>query len=168
MPKQPSRSRPGGTLAMTPAGERFPDSLNQELIAPCGMNCGLCIAHLRQRNRCAGCALDDPHKAKHCTACYIKNCAEMRGLERKYCYECAKFPCLRLRKLDLRYRTKYGMSMIANLEAIRALGMQGFVAEEKKRWRCARCGRVVCVHRAECIYCGHPWRSAAHAGAKTG
>ena len=45
-----------------------------------------------------------------------------------FCGECAAFPCRRLRQLDLRYRTKYGMSMLANLEAIRTFGIRKFVA----------------------------------------
>ena len=42
-------------------------------------------------------------------------------LEKKfrYCYECDGFPCARVKRLDKRYRTKYEMSMIENLEYIR-------------------------------------------------
>ena len=52
-------------------------------------------------------------------------------------------------------RARYGMSMIANLGTIREQGLEGFVALEKKRWKCAACGGVICVHREDCIYCGH-------------
>jgi hypothetical protein len=27
------------------------------LIAPCGMNCGVCMAYLREKNKCPGCRL---------------------------------------------------------------------------------------------------------------
>ena len=35
------------------------ESLDATLIAPCGMNCGICVGHLREKNRCAGCNSDD-------------------------------------------------------------------------------------------------------------
>lgn len=31
------------------------ERINRNLIAPCGMNCGVCIAYLREKNRCQGC-----------------------------------------------------------------------------------------------------------------
>jgi len=134
---------------------RFPESFNSTMIAPCGMNCGLCIGYLREKNPCPGCNGDDADKPKHCVVCRIRHCEEIGGGEQKFCSECAKFPCARLRQLDRRYRTKYGMSMIENLESTVQLGLEGFVTREKDQWRCPECGGVVCVHRTSCIYCGH-------------
>jgi hypothetical protein len=47
--------------------------------------------------------------------------SERIKLEKKfrYCYECDEFPCARVKRLDKRYRTKYEMGMIENLEYIR-------------------------------------------------
>lgn len=126
------------------------------MIAPCGMDCALCIGHLRERNRCPGCGdRCDARKSPHCVHCAIKTCAGP-GRPRKFCFACSRFPCRRLRQLDLRYRTKYGMSMLENLESIRAFGIRKFVAREKVRWACPACGRTLCVHRRECLHCGHP------------
>ena len=133
---------------------RLPESLTSTMIAPCGMNCGLCIGHLREKKRCLDCNGDDADKPKHCVVCRIRNCDEMASAEQKFCYVCAKFPCARLRQLDKRYRTKYGMSMIENLESIRQLGIEEFVTREKDRWTCPECGGVICVHRESCITCG--------------
>jgi len=131
-----------------------------ELIAPCGMDCGVCIAHLRTRNRCAGCGVEDPHKARHCAVCAIKNCEKLpQGVA--YCFECSAFPCARLRSLDKRYRTNYGMSMLENLESIRTHGVEAFVAAERVRWRCAHCGELRSVHRRECPNCGGPAETTA-------
>ena len=47
------------------------------------------------------------------------------------------------------------MSMLANLEAIRTFGIRKFVAQEKKKWACPACGATLCVHRKECLHCGH-------------
>lgn len=78
----------------------------------------------------------------------------------KNCFNCSKFPCARLRKLDERYRTKYGMSMIANLEEINAIGIDAFVKQERRRWACPQCGSLICVHRPNCLSCGQVWGGA--------
>ena len=45
-----------------------------QLIAPCGMNCGICMAYLRKDKRCPGCHEEDTSKAASCRQCIIKNC----------------------------------------------------------------------------------------------
>lgn len=65
-----------------------------------------------------------------------------------------KFLCARLRQLDKRDRAKYGMSMMENLERIRDMGLDEFVAHERVRWVCAECGGILCVHRTDCISSG--------------
>jgi hypothetical protein len=132
----------------------LPASIGKKLIAACGMNCGLCIGYLREKNRCPGCNGDDAMKPGSCARCRIKLCDEKANREGAFCYECAKFPCVRLRNLDKRYRTKYGMSMMENLENIKKTGLERFVKTERKRWKCPECGGVICVHRPACIYCG--------------
>ena len=120
------------------------------LIAPCGMNCGVCMAYLRAKNHCPGCRGDDTNKAKSCVNCRIKNC---NSLKSSFCFSCNVFPCERIKHLDKRYRTKYHMSMIENLDNIKKFGLKKFVSNEKKRWTCPKCGGVICVHRG-CINCG--------------
>jgi len=132
----------------------LPESLCAELIAPCGMNCGLCIACLREKNRCDGCNGDDTRKPQHCAPCRIKNCEELAANGGGFCFTCAKFPCVRLRQLDARYRTRYRMSMVENLLHVRDLGLDSFVVSERERWKCLECGGLVCVHGARCTSCG--------------
>ena len=72
----------------------------------------------------------------------------------RLCYECTRFPCQRLKHIDKRYRTKYFMSMIENLEFIRQYGIRQFVKNEKDRWTCATCGGIMCVHHGACFTCG--------------
>jgi hypothetical protein len=131
-----------------------PDSITPEMIAPCGMNCALCIGHRRERKPCAGCRKSDIGKPYHCVACRIKLCPGMKQGRRKFCFTCATFPCPRLRQLDKRYRGKYGMSMIENLGNISELGLKEFISRERPRWTCPKCGEVICVHRESCISCG--------------
>jgi hypothetical protein len=72
-----------------------------------------------------------------------------------YCSDkCEKYPCLRLKNLDKRYRTRYGMSMIENLGIIKNLGIAKFFEMEQNRWKCHECGEMLCVHRFFCLKCG--------------
>jgi len=123
------------------------------LIAPCGMNCGLCRAYLRDRKKCPGCNGIDVGKSASCLKCRIKNCEKLQASELKFCYECNEFPCTRMQQLDKRYRTNYAMSMIENLEQIKNLGMDEFIQNEKIRWTCKKCGGTICVHKGYCIAC---------------
>ena len=144
-------------LSVKPAERLSPHVLTQELIAPCGMDCGLCAGYARDKNRCLGCRTGDEGKAKSCLACIIRNCETLSSLDSGFCSDCDRFPCPRLKRLDARYRTKYRMSMIENLRVIHDVGVEAFVEVEKARWACPDCGGLQCVHSAECIYCGHVW-----------
>ena len=109
--------------------------MEEQLIAPCGMNCGLCVSYLAMKNDlknkgfskryCAGCL----PRGKNCTF-MRKHCGLLgKGLVR-FCYECEDFPCRRLKDIDKRYRTKYHMSMIKNLKLIKEHGIDQFLKKE--------------------------------------
>ena len=130
-------------------------SLNKiSLIAPCGMNCGICMAYLRDKNKCPGCRATDTNKAISVIRCKIKNCEAIQKSEVKFCFGCNNFPCKNLKHFDKRYRTKYNMSMIENLENIKKFGIRKFVRNEKFRWACSDCGGTICVHKGYCYNCG--------------
>ena len=144
----PRARRPKPRIAVKPIQAR--------MLAPCGINCAVCIGHLREKNRCPGC--NDPReeaKLPHCRRCHFITCPEPHRT-RRFCFDCTRFPCRRLRQLDLRYRTKYRMSPIENLEAIRSFGIRRFIATEKARWMCSACTATLSVHRAACLICGQP------------
>jgi hypothetical protein len=125
------------------------------LIAPCGMNCELCIGHIREKNKCPGCNAMNEEKKGYIRKCTIKNCQILKAKDLVFCsVECEKYTCLRLKNLDKRYRTKYGMSMIENLENIHVLGLAEFIETEQSKWKCPECGELLCVHRTYCLYCG--------------
>ena len=126
---------------------------NKNLVAPCGMNCRLCQAYSRDKNPCPGCRGDDNVKAKTRVECRIKNCERSAESGAAYCFQCDSFPCKWLHHLDKRYRTKYKMSMIDNLEKIKREGISKFIESEKDKWACPDCGEVICVHKPNCIYC---------------
>jgi hypothetical protein len=124
------------------------------LIAPCGMNCGICMAYLRPRNSCRGCRVDDIDKPITRAHCTIKNCEMFQDGKMKFCFECKEFPCDNIRRLDKRYRTKYNMSMVENLNNIKSFGIRRFLMNETNKWTCPECGGTICVHKGRCSSCG--------------
>lgn len=124
------------------------------LFAPCGMNCGICIGHLRNKNKCDGCNFEGGNKPHYCKKCVIKNCEYLMGSSSGFCYDCPKYPCARLKQLDKRYRVNYQMSMIENLNKIESIGIVEFLNQENQRWTCVNCNARVSVHRDNCLECG--------------
>ncbi len=125
------------------------NSTNPILIAPCGINCRLCRAYVRDKKACPGCRGDDASKSKSCVTCQIKNCEKLVIGEIEYCFDCDEFPCARLTHLDNRYRTKYGTSPIDNLIGIEKIGIRNFVKNENKKWTlsCSAARCYVCINR---------------------
>ncbi len=125
-------------------------------IAPCGVNCAVCIAHLREKKTCPGCLSDENEKKTgHCNHCSIRFCDEHKKSDFVYCFDCGKFPCTKMKNIDKRYKTKYKTSLINNLHEIEEYGMDDFLAEEKHRWICPMCGATLSVHRDLCDRCKH-------------
>lgn len=124
------------------------------MIAPCGMNRGVCIGYMRERKPCAGCLATSENKPNNCRQCTIVHCEHLAKTTSNFCYECDIFPCARIKRLDNRYRTKYRMSMIENLEKIRDQSMKKFLEDEEHRWNCTDCSSIVSVHRDVCSHCG--------------
>jgi len=126
-----------------------------ELIAPCGMNCGICIAFFgytmngkRRKHACITCRLSESPCA------FIKTpCDKLTDRKIACCFECMEFPCNNLEKRDRCYQDKYGMSVIANLKDIRTQGIEHFLKTEHERWKCATCGGIICVHNQTCYSC---------------
>jgi hypothetical protein len=139
---------------------------DRNLIAPCGMNCGICSAYLaysRNIPRKRG-------KIIHCIGCRPRNkqCAFLKGYctrlnngEVQFCFECNDFPCYRLSRLDQRYKEKYGMSMIENLNEIKNSGIDKFLKDQREKYRCPECGGVICIHNKKCYDCEkiESWKS---------
>jgi hypothetical protein len=127
--------------------------IEAELIAPCGMNCALCYAFLRKDRKCPGCNIvDSKYKFTH-VKCIIRNCENIKTSKSGFCYECEVYPCKRLKQLDKRYRTKYRMSMLENQEYIKKHGIEHFLDREYEKWKCVKCGAVICCHNGVCYNC---------------
>lgn len=132
--------------------------MKEELIAPCGMNCRLCISYQfmqkdlnkkgLNRKYCPGCI----PRGKHCT--FMSNKCELLGKGKvRFCYECDLFPCDILKALDKRYSTKYNMSMINNLSYIKDKGMDMFLKDQEEKWKCNNCDEIMTCHGTFCLNC---------------
>jgi hypothetical protein len=133
--------------------------MEEELIAPCGMNCNICSGYLAYLNDvkskdigmpyCAGCR----PRGKNC-AFLKKRCNLLMDGKVEYCYQCPDCPCDNLKHIDNRYQSLYRMSLIDNLEYIRQNGIESILAREEEKWRCPECGEAICCHNGICFNCG--------------
>jgi len=128
-------------------------TFDKSLIAPCGMNCGTCIAYLRSKNKCIGCRIQTKDKPQIRVRCFVKNCQYLSETTSKYCGECQYFPCKRIIQLDKRYQTKYRTSFIENLKMIQEKEIDSFLEFESNRRTCSNCGTTLSVHRSNCLKC---------------
>jgi hypothetical protein len=149
MPRPPSKS-----------GETSTSDLSI-LVAPCGMNCALCASYLAGQNHlksksiripeCTGCRI----RGKQCA--YLKkhkpSCTKLLNSESGFCFQCPDYPCSHLKGIDARYQNRYHMSMIENLNFLKANGMSAFLEAQAKRWRCPTCGGTICCHNGLCFSC---------------
>lgn len=133
-------------------------AIDSELISPCGMNCAICASYLAQKNDvkskgvrmpyCVGCR----PRNKNC-AFLKKRCAILSSGEVTFCFECDNFPCENLSTIDKRYRTRYRMSMIENLNFIKENATEKFLEEQQKTWKCKTCGELLSCHNGLCFEC---------------
>ena len=135
-------------------------AFTSDLIAPCGMNCGICKSYLAYSRGV-------PYKkgeVSHCNGCLVrdKNCAFIKrdcprkvGKNLRFCYECEDMPCKQLAKLDELYRARYGMSMVENQKMMQQKGIDEFLRSQAEKYRCPGCGDVVSVHDGKCYACGY-------------
>lgn len=136
------------------------NKLTADLIAPCGMNCGICKAYLAysrgvpckkgEISRCTGCIT----RNKNCV--FIRrDCEKIRKKQIRFCYECADMPCKQLAKIDEHYRARYGMNMVENQLMIKEKGMDAFLTSQAEKYRCPSCGDLISVHDGKCYACGY-------------
>ncbi len=130
-------------------------TFSEELIAPCGMNCGICVAFFgytmsgnKRKMKCIGCIPSN----KSC-AHIKKYCEKLLKKEVTYCHECSDFPCIHIQRLDTKYRRRFDYSTIENLKYIKKKGMKKFLQEQKKKYTCPNCSGIICVHTKRCYSC---------------
>lgn len=124
--------------------------MSPQLIAHCGINCGICYRYMQKENPCPGCRVGKDKKLPH-PKCEIRACVITRALD--HCYECSDFPCERINHLDDIYQKRYGMQLILNNFTIKNGGISRFLASEKIKWECPNCHGRLSVHLPACPKC---------------
>ncbi len=125
---------------------------DENRLAPCGVYCAACSAWLDSKNPCPGCrALDEQITRKSCRNCAKKRCAAAQGV--RWCFECTRFPCARIKDLDKRYRQNYGVDLIQNGRDAQA-DMAAFLRAQQTRFTCPACGGTIDQHHRRCSVCG--------------
>lgn len=133
--------------------------MKNNLAAPCGIYCGACRQYLVLKKNlleekgykmgCKGCRI----RNKNCT--FIRrDCPALRKKELEFCFECNKFPCQKLQKMDKLYQERYNVHMINNLKRIEEVGTNLWLQEQERFYTCPECKGEICIHDEECYDCG--------------
>ncbi len=67
-------------------------SMKSSLIAPCGMNCSICMVYLREKKKCPGCRVFDKSEPVSIAICKIKNCVTFKKSKSNFCFKCKEYP----------------------------------------------------------------------------
>ena len=143
--------------------------VNRELLAPCGLYCGVCgilMAHSDNNAKfkerlgsfygvaeddivCEGCLSDV--RFKYCRQCAIRACTEGKNYEG--CHQCGEWPC----KLVEDFPVPVGKKVIMRaIPTWRELGTEKWVEEEEKRYHCPQCGEQLFRGTKRCRNCKEP------------
>ncbi len=135
--------------------------------APCGIYCGACEnVHAKKRGQleqlakrankpvevldCQGCRSEVI--AQCCANCKIKACAEGKGFET--CAECDECPCERYEVFKKGDFYPLYVLMMNNLKTIDEGGLDAWLKNREKRWKCSECGTPLWWYQKTCDDCG--------------
>lgn len=147
----------------------------EKLAAPCGLYCGACSILLAGRRGdqallrqiaevltvqqgqpiqakdliCTGC-LSTGSVAVVCRHCEIRACALRRGFRR--CGECPDLPCERLVAFSRDGLPHHG-EVLENILHQRRIGLDSWIEEQHRRWRCPGCGEGIDWYAGHCYRC---------------
>ena len=132
----------------------------------CGLYCGSCeiclmneIGKIKEKAKewdmnlsevkCFGCKTNQ--NSIYCIDCDIKLCAKSKNIE--FCHECDEFPCSRIS--DFRNdKYPHHSVVLKNLKIIKEKGLNSWLNEQKKRWKCPQCGTRFTWYNEICNECG--------------
>jgi len=148
----------------------------EQLAAVCGLYCGACriyrawqdnnqelLEEIRQNMssrgttynledlRCDGC-LGVGNLTPYCRECPIRLCPDNRpGITR--CSDCPDFPCSRITDFN-NDGMRHHAEVLANLRRLQEIGLEAWLEQEDKRWRCPQCQAEVDWYAKTCFRCG--------------
>ena len=140
--------------------------IKKELLAPCGLYCGVCAIMMAHRDNnqklkerlaplygvspegmcCQGCLSNQVFA--YCTTCPIKSCTSQRGYEG--CHQCDEFPCQYIDNFPMAVGKKVILRAIPHR---REVGTEKWVRDEEARYTCPECGNKLFRGAAKCNQC---------------
>lgn len=143
--------------------------VERELMAPCGLYCGVCgvlTAHrdnnLKFKERlsavygcvpeeiaCNGCLSDK--RFKYCEQCPIRSCAQEKQYEG--CHQCGDFPCTFIENFPIPVGKKV---ILRAIPLWRQVGTEEWVRQEEQRYQCPHCGKNLFRGAQRCRSCKEP------------
>jgi len=131
---------------------KMPENFDEDMIAPCGINCLACNAYLNGKTKCPGCRAPlDKISRKTVRECPIKKCAFEKGL--KWCFEDMGYPCPKIKALSRRYLKNYSVDIIENAKGAR-WDIPAYLKAQQELFTCKSCGGIINQHRKTCSDCG--------------
>ena len=142
--------------------------IHKELLAPCGIYCGVCgvyIAHrddnLKFKERlsttlgmapeqvvCQGCRSEEV--LINCLGCKIRQCVAQKKYEG--CIQCSDFPCGFVNQLPLPFKTV----VLRAVPSWRKIGAEAHMEREYRRYKCPQCGYPLFMGATRCRICREP------------
>ncbi|MFO7569967.1 MAG: DUF3795 domain-containing protein [Smithellaceae bacterium] len=141
--------------------------IQKELIAPCGLYCGVCSIYQATRSnnqklkeKLAGFYHDTPDKINckgclsdtvywYCKVCAIKSCTLEKKLEG--CHRCDQFPCEIIEAFPV---PEGKLNILRAVPEWRKLGTQQFALAEEERFSCPSCRTPSFRGARKCWICG--------------
>lgn len=148
-------------------------TIKKELIAPCGLYCGVCAIHIADRDnnlkfkerlvdvykpfsktiediKCNGCLSENKEDIfGYCQLCPIRDCIKNKEIEG--CYQCDDFPCKFIKNFPIPVGKKVILRAIPRW---REIGTEKWVEEEEKRYHCPECNNPLFRGAKRCNECG--------------
>jgi hypothetical protein len=140
--------------------------IKKELLAPCGLYCGVCSIMMAHRDnnqklkerlaglygvspegiRCQGCLSGEVFA--YCTRCPIRSCTRQKGYEG--CHQCNEFPCEHIEKFPVDVGKKV---ILRAIPYRREVGTEKWIQDEEARYTCPECGNKVFRGVVKCNQC---------------
>ena len=154
---------------------------NRNLMAPCGLYCGVCGVYIATRDKnekfravmgnlygtkpeeteCLGCMQPDPPEKLYgyCKSCSIRNCVKLKGYYS--CHQCKEWPCSLIENFGFATGIRVMRRTIPLWRAKVAehsdeKGSIEWARSECERYHCPSCGKPLFRGAQRCRACGKP------------
>jgi hypothetical protein len=101
--------------------------------------------------QCHGCKSDDVFI--YCKSCEIRECAINKNVE--HCSDCDEYPCeIFSNWKKLQVFLPHIKSQQGNLDAINEIGVDRWIEDQEKQWKCPQCNTSFSWYADKCNSCG--------------